>query len=415
MNAFATPLRTAAFARSVLAGALSLVACTGAEGESGGVGGQAPGVGGAVGGSGPAAGAAGVLLSGGGGTLPGGAGSGGAGGGAGVLSSGGLGGSGGGSGNGGASGGGSGGASGGASGSGSGSGGGGGQGDGGSGNGGAAAGGVAGGGNAAGGSAGAAAGSAGKGGATTGPGCGASDPLESGRASISVGGTMREYILRVPDGYDANVPHKLIFAFHARGGTASQVSGANNNDYYGLYSKAGGTAIFVSGEGIDMGWRNTGGRDIDLVKAQIALFDSKLCIDHDRIFSVGFSFGGMMSDAVGCAMADVFRAIAPMAGAVPNDEHPYSECNQPNMHPIAVWMAHGTSDNVVPIDDGKDALNIFLARAGCGAQTMPVAPSPCVAYQGCDPNYPIHFCEWDGGHGVPSFASQAIWDFFDQF
>mgnify|MGYP006206118421 CR=1 FL=1 len=28
-----------------------------------------------------------------------------------------------------------------------------------------------------------------------------------------------------------------------------------------------------------------------------------------------FSYGGMMSHAVGCAMGDVFRAIAPMAGA----------------------------------------------------------------------------------------------------
>jgi len=51
-----------------------------------------------------------------------------------------------------------------------------------------------------------------------------------------------------------------------------------------------------------------------------------------------------MSDAIGCAMADVFRAIAPMAGGLPNAQHPYSGCMETNMHPIAVWMAHGTSD-----------------------------------------------------------------------
>jgi hypothetical protein len=27
----------------------------------------------------------------------------------------------------------------------------------------------------------------------------------------------------------------------------------------------------------------------------------------------------------------------------------------------------------------------------------------------------VHFCEFSGGHMVPSFASAAIWDFFDQF
>jgi poly(3-hydroxybutyrate) depolymerase len=249
----------------------------------------------------------------------------------------------------------------------------------------------------------------------TSAGCGMPAGLESGAASINVSGTMRDYILRLPDDYDPSHAYKLIFGFHARGGTASQVAGGSNNDYYGLYSKSQGSAIFVSPNGIDAGWRNTDDRDIDLVKALIALFDAELCVDHARIFSVGFSFGGMMSDAVGCAMADVFRAIAPMAGAVQTPEHLYSECNQPNMHPIAVWMAHGTSDTVVPLADGKTALDIFIERAQCDAATMPVAPSPCVAYQGCLEGYPIHYCEWDGGHGVPSFASQAIWNFFDGF
>jgi polyhydroxybutyrate depolymerase len=225
---------------------------------------------------------------------------------------------------------------------------------------------------------------------------------------------MREYILRLPDDYEPSKPHKLVFAFHAMGGNASQVSGGGNNDYYGLFSRSDGSAVFVSPEGIDAGWRNTGGRDVELVKTLIALFDSELCIDRERIFSTGFSFGGMMSDAIGCAMADVFRAIAPMAGAIPNPAHLYSECNQPNMDPIAVWMAHGTSDTVVPIEDGKDALELFLARAQCQSATMPVDPSPCVAYQGCLAGNPIHFCEFSGGHMVPSFASAAIWDFFAQ-
>ena len=246
-------------------------------------------------------------------------------------------------------------------------------------------------------------------------GCGTSDWLKTGRASIDVSGTMREYILRVPDNYDTSRPHKLIFGFHARGGNATQVAGSGNNDYYGLYARAGGSAIFVAPEGLDAGWRNTDGRDIAFVRAMLAQFSSKLCFDQRKIFSVGFSFGGMMSDAIGCAMADVFRAIAPMAGGLPNAEHPYSGCDQVNMHPIAVWMAHGDNDTTVPLADGKAALDIFVKRAQCQSQTMPVTPSPCVSYQGCLPDYPIHLCQFSGGHAVPSFASQAIWAFFNQF
>ena len=239
--------------------------------------------------------------------------------------------------------------------------------------------------------------------------------LKSGRATLSVGGTSREYVLRLPDDYKADHPYKLIFAFHARGGTAAQVTGASNNDYYGLFSRAGGKAVFVSPEGQDMGWRNTDGVDIAFVKAMLSEFGSKLCIDQRRVFSTGFSFGGMMSDAIGCAMGDVFRAIAPMSGGIPNAEHPYSGCDQTNMHPIAVWMAHGDNDTIVPLADGKDALDVFVAKNKCQAQTAPVEPSPCVAYQGCTEGYPIHFCQFAGGHGVPSFAAAGIWSFFDQF
>jgi polyhydroxybutyrate depolymerase len=53
----------------------------------------------------------------------------------------------------------------------------------------------------------------------------------------------------------------------------------------------------VGPEGLDAGWRNTDGRDMALVKTMLAEFNSKLCIDQQRIFSVGFSFGGMMPDA----------------------------------------------------------------------------------------------------------------------
>jgi poly(3-hydroxybutyrate) depolymerase len=246
-------------------------------------------------------------------------------------------------------------------------------------------------------------------------GCGVSDWLKSGRATINVSGSTREYILKIPDAYDTNHAYKLIFGFHARGGNATQVAGSANNDYYGLHSRAAGSAIFVSPEGLDAGWRNSDGRDIVFVKAMLALFNSKLCIDQRRIFSVGFSFGGMMSDAIGCAMADVFRAIAPMAGGLPSPGHEYSGCDQTNMHPIAVWMAHGDTDTVVPIADGRAALDLFLKRSQCQQQTTPVTPAPCVAYQGCMADYPIHWCQFSGGHGVPSFASQAIWTFFNQF
>ena len=48
-----------------------------------------------------------------------------------------------------------------------------------------------------------------------------------------------------------------------------------------------------------------------------------------------------MSFAVGCEMSNVFRAIAPMSGAL------YSDFNCQGKGPaIAMWGSHGLTDNV---------------------------------------------------------------------
>ena len=278
---------------------------------------------------------------------------------------------------------------------------------------GAGRGGRAAGGGAGTGSGGAAGSGAGTGGGSVGPsaGCGTPTTLTSERASIDVGGTMREYVLQLPDDYDPSKPYKLIFAWHWRGGVADDVVSGQiiGGPYYGLESRAQGSAIFVAPEGIDMGWANTGGRDINFLKAMLALFNENLCIDQGRIFSTGFSYGGMMSDAIGCQMADVFRAIAPNSGAL------YSGCTQSNDHPIAALVMHGDNDTVVPLADGQEARDVFLERNACGTATSPVDPSPCVSYSGCTEGYPVVYCEFSGGHMPWGPAPDTVWKFFNQF
>lgn len=243
-------------------------------------------------------------------------------------------------------------------------------------------------------------------------GCGTATSLQSGRASIDVSGTSREYVLQLPSQYDPSHPYRLIFAWHWRGGTANDVVSGTiiGGPYYGLQSRSAGSAILVAPEGIDMGWANTNGRDIAFLKAMLAQFESSLCIDQSRIFSTGFSYGGMMSDEIGTEMGDVFRAIAAMSGAC------YSGgCRQTTMHPIAAWMSHGNNDTTVPIADGQSARDKFLAVNQCGTQTVATTPSPCVEYQGCASGYPVVWCEFSGGHMPVSFGPDAIWNFFNRF
>lgn len=247
--------------------------------------------------------------------------------------------------------------------------------------------------------------SAGCGSANTTSPCGAKGTT----CSLDVSGTARTYYVQLPSNYSSSKQYPLIFQFHPWGGSADQAL-----TMYGL-NKSIPDAIYVTPQGLQAGsngagWANTNGQDIAFTKAMLADVQGKYCVDSARIFSTGFSYGGMMSFAIACEMSNVFRAIAPMSGSLYSD----TNCKGTGPH-IAMWGSHGLSDNVVPIADGRAARDKVLQENHCGTTTTPVDPSPCVKYQGCDPGYDVTWCEWDGQHGIPSFGSSAVAAFLKQF
>jgi polyhydroxybutyrate depolymerase len=244
-------------------------------------------------------------------------------------------------------------------------------------------------------------------------GCGMPAPM-AGNASIDIMGTSRDYILALPQGYDPQKPYRLVFAWHGLGGSAQQVAQLG---YYGLSRMAQNSVIFVAGQGRPTmsgsggaGWPNTGGEDVAFVKALYARLQGQVCIDENRVFSTGMSYGGIMSNTLGCQMGDVIRAIAPMSGSGPGYGGRATCVGQ-----VAVWSSHGDNDTTVPTMSGEASRDFWAKANHCQMQTVSVDPSPCVAYTGCDADLPVTFCLFAGGHTVPPFAAAAIWKFFSQF
>jgi polyhydroxybutyrate depolymerase len=239
-------------------------------------------------------------------------------------------------------------------------------------------------------------------------GCGAATWPASGNFTIDVSGTQRQYIVKVPAGYDTNRPYRLIMTWHGLGGTAAQVAGGRGpyGGYYGLDALAGGSAIFVSGQGLGpdggAGWPNSGGQDVNFTRALVDWLRKNYCVDNARIFSVGMSYGGIMSNTLGCAMGDTFRAIAPQSGSGPR-----GTC----VGQVAVWISHGNTDETVAFTQGTASRDLWLKANHCGSTTTPATPSPCVSYEGCDQGKPITWCEFDGGHVIQNWAPQGIWNF----
>ncbi|GAB7037132.1 RICIN domain-containing protein [Catenuloplanes sp. NPDC020197] len=206
------------------------------------------------------------------------------------------------------------------------------------------------------------------GGGTTPPpagsGCGRTPPA-GGVHTISSNGKNRSYTLRVPAGYDATRPYRLIFAFHWRGGTMQDVSSGGTSgtpwSYYGQQEQSNNSAVLVAPQGLGNGWGNAGGEDVTFVDDMIRRLDGELCINPAQRFATGFSWGGGMSYALACARAGVFRAVAVIAGGQ------ISGCSG-GTQPIAYFGLHGISDNVLSIAQGRALRDTFVRNNGCAAQ-----------------------------------------------
>ncbi len=256
-------------------------------------------------------------------------------------------------------------------------------------------------------------------------GCGKPAGLTAGRASIDVNGEMREYILYLPTNYDMNKPYRLIFGWHPWGGSAMQTQ---QMQYFGLQSPSAGQAILVAPEGQDftngsmsgLGWGNAGGKDVAFAHAMMDRFGAQLCVDQNRIFSTGFSFGAMFSFTLACTADSQQRAIAPMAGNTMTS----GGCAAGNRS-VAVMSFIGTDDSL--LSGHRAAVQTFVTRDGCSTTKTPVTPSwcdgvasqyqpcMCVQYENCKAGYPVVECEYKAGHQFAPSSGTTLWNFFSQF
>jgi len=238
-------------------------------------------------------------------------------------------------------------------------------------------------------------------------GCGRAAKFATGQQTLTSDGVERSYWVEMPANYDPGKTYPLIIGLHWRGGSADDVRGSSG--FYGLKNEYGNNAIFIAPQGLDAGWANPGGRDIRFMRSMISQVQQGVCTDTQRVFATGFSFGGMMSNAIGCEMGDVVRAIVPMAGSL------WSGCAT-STYRVAALFIHAQDDNTVPYSAGEEARNVFTARNSCTATTVSIGSNGCVEYQGCTAGKPVVWCGTaTGGHWYPNFSAKESKTFFDRF
>jgi len=273
-------------------------------------------------------------------------------------------------------------------------------------------------------------------------GCGTTPMIPSSQynngkpISISAANMQRRYILSVPTNYDNKHAYKLVVSFHQRDGNDIQ---NYSWQYYGLLPLSNNTTIFVAPNGqlngapcagtgngeTGCGWPNPNNSDLALADAVVAQIEQNFCVDTNRIFATGWSFGGAMSYETACARPlgtanGYLRAVAVYSGSAQITAGP---C--PPQNPVAYYASHGTNDTVLPYSGGVSMAQNFAAANGCtwATPTQATGTHVCTTVTGCTSGYPVEFCSFVGGHtpfpdtgqNPGSWGPGEAWKFLNQF
>jgi poly(3-hydroxybutyrate) depolymerase len=233
------------------------------------------------------------------------------------------------------------------------------------------------------------------------------------RKMLDVGGTAREYFVRLPTGYSPTRAYPLVFLFHGAGGDGSRNNVPIQNSSAGNAILVGGTAQVSATENrTQWQFNNATSPDVAFFDALVTEISARYCVDRSRLFASGFSSGAWMSNLLGCVRGNVLRAYGVVAGGMPGGRN--LTCTDGG---IAAWFLHDQDDMENVIAGNVTARTRLLTANGCGTTTVPDMPAPCVRYEGCRPDKPVVWCQTTGaGHSVQSTISgPGMWRFFSGF
>lgn len=255
--------------------------------------------------------------------------------------------------------------------------------------------------------------------------------------SIQQGGLTRMYMVHVPKSYIPEKPAPMLFAIHGGGGDMAYMA---RDEFYGQVSqseKRGFVVVFPNGyskfrSGIFATWnagdccgnaRDQNIDDVSFFRAMVANITGQMNIDRDKIYATGMSNGGMMSERLACEMADVFKAIASVAG--PDGT---KKCKP--ARPISILQIHAKDDDHVLFNGGAgqgafrdetkvtnftsipETVSRWVKRDGCGEKPQRVLDvadgTYCDLYSPCEGGTQVKLCVTaTGAHSWPGGAKPA--------
>jgi len=173
-------------------------------------------------------------------------------------------------------------------------------------------------------------------------GCALAQPAPPGTSNqlLAAGGDIGGYVREVPPSYTGRVPMPVVIDLHGWGESAAIQVHISQLGAYGATHRF----ITITPQVAEpaMVWQlGFDGKDVAFIGALLHTVDTTLCVDRNRIFVTGYSFGAFLTSTLACVDASQIAAVAAVAGI--QDPH---GCRP--SRPVPVVAFHGTADPFVP-------------------------------------------------------------------
>jgi predicted esterase len=189
----------------------------------------------------------------------------------------------------------------------------------------------------------------------------------AGARPLGLGGS-RDAILQVPRSVStASLP--LLVLLHGAGG-----SGAGILRRLGSVADEAGI-VALAPDSRESTWdavRGDFGPDVDFLNRALERVFGTVGIDAERVSVGGFSDGATYALSLGLINGDLFRRVLAFSPGFVVGGTPHGRAR--------IFISHGTSDNILPIDR-------------CSRRIVPALQTR---------GYHVTFREFEGGHGVPA-------------
>jgi polyhydroxybutyrate depolymerase len=256
--------------------------------------------------------------------------------------------------------------------------------------------------------------------------------VEEIHASVkTLTGGLRSYIVFLPPGGAKRSP--LVLVYHGAEGTAEAT--AQETDFVPVAAQNGVVVAFLQGyedtwnEGAgDTPAHAAGVNDVEFTASVISQIESRYSIDRTRVAATGFSNGALLTELLGCQLADKLTLVAPVAGPLPVSVSP--TCRP--VRPISVLEMHGTADQSIPyagghfvgVGGGTTVLSAPESAAhwalldSCGQPRQTIISSMATVlttYAPCRDHVVVQLRSLQGaGHGWPGDVGVLVTEFLHQ-